>query len=75
MSISMTAAPWRPIGLTFIAVALCATAAGAQELKQTAGSNITVTECYPHRHTVGTPAHPWIDPYGMYHDAANFPYT
>lgn len=32
-------------------------------------------QCDPHRHQVGSAAHPWIDPYGIYHNADNFPYT
>lgn len=46
----------------------------AAGLKQTPGSNVTVTQCSPHRHTAGT-AHPWIDPYGVWHTATDFPYT
>lgn len=49
--------------------------ASAQDVRQTPGSQIAVTHCYPHRHRAGTPGHPWIDPYGIYHGAANFPYT
>lgn len=45
-----------------------------QALKQTPGSGITVSRCSVHRHTAGT-AHPWIDPYGIWHTAADFPYT
>ena len=48
--------------------------AAAQSLRQTPGSRIMVTECSPHRHVVGE-AHPWIDPYGIYHSALQFPYT
>lgn len=44
-------------------------------LVQTPGSNIIVNECYPHQHLMGTPGHPWIDPYGAFHAAAHFPYT
>lgn len=53
--------------------ALPALPAYAQEVKQTPGSRITVSQCYPHRHTVSG-AHPWIDPYGNYHGPLNFPY-
>lgn len=59
-----------------LAAAACFAAlpANAQELRQTPGSRITVSQCSPHRHRVGTPAHPWIDPYGIYHDVTGFPY-
>lgn len=50
------------------------TAAGAQTLRQTPGSRIAVSQCNPHRHTAGSAAHPWIDPYGIYHTDARFPY-
>lgn len=42
-------------------------------LVQTPGSHIRVTNCEPHRHAVGYPGHPWIDPYGNYHGARYFP--
>ena len=32
---------------------------------QTPGSNIAVTECYPHTHSAGQ-SHAWIDPYGVW---------
>jgi len=56
------------------AATLALSAAGAQTLKQTPGSRISVTQCNPHRHSTGTLAHPWIDPYGVYHNDARFPY-
>lgn len=61
----------------FLVCALIAAAipAAAQDLKQTAGSQITVTQCDPHRHQAGYAGHPWIDPYGIYHNADHFPYT
>ena len=43
--------------------------------QQTPGSNIVVTECYPHQHIEGQPGHPWVDPYGAFHAAAHFPYN
>lgn len=46
-----------------------------QDLTQTPGSNVAVTECYPHQHVMGEPGHPWIDPYGALHAAAHFPYS
>lgn len=49
--------------------------ARAQNIQQTPGSRITVTSCNPHRHAVGTPGHPWIDPYGVYHSVSGFPYA
>lgn len=58
-----------------ICALVLAVPAAAQELRQTPGSHITVTQCYPHRHPAGTPGHPWIDPYGIYHGAADFPYS
>ena len=45
----------------------------AQDLKQTPGSNVTVTQCSAHQHATGYPGHPWIDPYGVYHSAEHFP--
>lgn len=53
---------------------LIALPASAQQLQQTPGSQITVTQCAPHRHQVGSPGHPWIDPYGIYHGVERFPY-
>lgn len=60
----------------FLAGALAAAAlpAAAQDVQQTPGSQITVSQCAPHRHRAGTPGHPWIDPYGIYHTAYDFPY-
>ena len=55
--------------------AFIAVAASAQDVRQTPGSNVTVQECSPHRHTAGYPGHPWIDPYGNIHGRENFPYT
>jgi len=49
-------------------------AANAQGQKQTNGSNISVMRCEPHQHPTSFAGHPWIDPYGTYHTAANFPY-
>ena len=43
--------------------------------RQTPDSHVTVTQCNPHRHLPGTAPHPWIDPYGVYHGAENFPYA
>lgn len=65
--------------LFWYALVLCAIAAvtvpaRAQDLRQTPGSQITVRQCAPHRHRAGTPGHPWIDPYGIYHGVENFPY-
>ena len=56
-----------------VALGLTLPAAG-QQLQQTPGSRITVTQCYPHRHRVGS-SHPWVDPYGIYHTPRRFPYT
>lgn len=59
----------------FIVCALfIAVPAAAQDLRQTPGSQITVTQCNPHRHQAGSPGHPWIDPYGIYHGVDHFPY-
>lgn len=65
----------RRIPSIVVAAALlsCMPAAG-QSLRQTPGSRIMVRQCSPHRHRAGT-SHPWIDPYGIYHGPANFPYT
>lgn len=65
----------RALALVSAALFLCVLPANAQSIKQTAGSNITVTKCDAHQHPVGTAGHPWIDPYGNYHPAANFPYA
>ena len=40
---------------------------------QTPGSQIHVANCEPHRHRADYAGHPWIDPYGGYHTARNFP--
>lgn len=65
-------------GLAFLAAMLAAGAGVgfAQTLKQTPGSQISVSQCNPHQHTAGT-SHPWIDPYGVWHPATagSFPYT
>ena len=69
----------RPMNRTLATVVLSAAVAtgyagvGAQEPEQTPGSQILVSDCYPHGHAPGT-AHPWIDPYGVMHSAADFPY-
>lgn len=55
----------RRLTIALVAVLLVQVGASAQEL-QTRGSQILVTECNPHRHTVAQ-AHPWIDPYGNWH--------
>jgi hypothetical protein len=57
-----------------LGLALIALPARGQEIKQTPGSMITVTQCNPHQHAAGTPFHPWIDPYGIYHGNGPFPY-
>lgn len=36
------------------------------QTRQTAGSNIAVFTCDPHRHLPGV-THPWVDPYGRLH--------
>ncbi|HEV2261956.1 MAG TPA: hypothetical protein VGR69_06705 [Candidatus Rubrimentiphilum sp.] len=59
----------------FVCILVAGSVAVAQGLKQTPGSQITVSQCDPHRHAVGTVGHPWIDPYGNLHTAANFPYS
>ena len=45
----------------------------ALAFQQTPGSNVSVTNCQPHRHEVGFIGHPWIDPYGRFHGPQNFP--
>jgi hypothetical protein len=64
----------RSFAAALAAFALAALPASAQGLQQTPGSRITITQCNPHRHRVSG-AHPWIDPYGVYHGPENFPYT
>ena len=62
------------LGVTALTAMLAAGAvvAGAQTLKQTPGSQISVTECNPHRHQPGSrTSHPWIDPYGVLHSNVN----
>jgi hypothetical protein len=45
----------------------------AAQILQTPGSEVFLMECYPHRHT-STQSHPWIDPYGYWHNnPAYFP--
>lgn len=61
--------------LLLVAAWLFAVPASAQDLRQTRGSNITVEQCNPHRHSAGSPGHTWIDPYGNLHGRGNFPYT
>lgn len=53
------------LAIAFSAGSLCSQ---GQALKQTPGSNGTVTPCLRHRHQAGT-AHPWIDPYGTRYTA------
>ncbi len=60
--------------LSLTALGLSTAAAPAQGLKQTPGSQLSIAQCDPHQHPVGSPAHPWIDPYGVYHGMQNFPY-
>jgi hypothetical protein len=54
----------------FAVAALLVSAAAVADtnapIKQTPGSKIVVAACDPHVHTVAQ-AHPWIDPYGVYH--------
>jgi len=56
-----------------LAAVLLAPVVASAELRQTPGSNILVTTCDPHRHTAAE-AHPWIDPYGVWHYHGAFPY-
>lgn len=65
----------RHASVLLIATLLLPGPASAQTLQQTAGSGITVEQCAPHRHALGSPGHAWIDPYGKYHAKGNFPYT
>jgi hypothetical protein len=55
------------------ALTLPSFAAEPPPLRQTPGSQITVTQCYPHQHTAYQ-AHPWVDPYGHWHYGGSFPY-
>jgi hypothetical protein len=63
-------------GAALFALALSGSSLSAfgQDLKQTPGSNVRVMQCLPHLHTAGT-AHPWIDPYGVWHSSSDFPYS
>jgi hypothetical protein len=64
------------LAIAFALIIAAGGVAAAQTLRQTPGSQITVSACDPHQHTAGT-SHPWIDPYGMWHpgSAGTFPYT
>ncbi|HLJ83516.1 MAG TPA: hypothetical protein VKT51_05025 [Candidatus Eremiobacteraceae bacterium] len=55
-----------------IPLAAIVAAAAQTELRQTPGSNITISTCDPHRHGAGV-THPWIDPYGIRHYPGDFP--
>lgn len=55
-----------------ITFAVSAAAVAQTDVKQTAGSNITVSTCDPHEHAQGV-THPWIDPYGGWHYPGYFP--
>lgn len=60
------------LSIVLAAVLLAPVAAPAQT-PQTPGSKILVAECNPHRHAAAQ-AHPWIDPYGYWHNSpAYFP--
>ncbi len=59
------------IGLAAL-IATAITANAAPALRQTPGSNITVTSCDPHQHGAGV-SHPWVDPYGVWHYSGAFP--
>jgi hypothetical protein len=52
------------VAIAALLLALCPPAL-AQE-RQTPGSRIQVEVCHPHRHTAAE-AHPWIDPFGVWH--------
>ena len=59
--------------LAFAALTLPNLASAQPHLRQTPGSQITVSQCRPHLHTAAQ-AHPWIDPYGYWHYHGFFPY-
>lgn len=60
--------------IVLLALPLAASAQTAPQMPQTPGSNVLVTECDAHQHTVAQ-AHPWIDPYGYWHyGLSDFPY-
>jgi len=61
------------LAATAILAAASLAAASAQDVRQTPGSNVAVTQCYPHRHQAGYVGHPYIDPYGIVHGPRNFP--
>jgi hypothetical protein len=61
--------------LVSVALTALANSSASAQIRQTAGSKITVAECSAHQHPAGYPGHPWIDPYGGYHGVTNFPYT
>jgi hypothetical protein len=50
--------------IVLVALLLLPGATHAQT-RQTSGSQILVTACRPHLHTIAQ-AHPWINPYGIY---------
>lgn len=57
-----------------LAVSIAPAQGQQAQLRQTPGSQITVSQCDPHRHRVGT-GHPWIDPYGIWHPGSSFVYS
>ena len=61
------------LAITAILAAAPLAAASAQNVRQTPGSNISITVCNPHRHQAGYVGHPYIDPYGVVHGPRNFP--
>ncbi|HEX5275490.1 MAG TPA: hypothetical protein VFW34_09475 [Candidatus Rubrimentiphilum sp.] len=71
--------PTKALGIAALTGMLAAaiSVAYAQTLKQTPGSQISVSQCSPHQHQPGVGApHPWVDPYGILHtNVSTFPYA
>lgn len=62
-----------PLFLVGALVALPSAAWPQSNVRQTPGSQIQVTYCYPHVHTEAQ-HHPWIDVWGRWHPGPYFPY-
>jgi hypothetical protein len=57
-----------------VLAAACLSGSSAATM-QTPHSHILVSSCSAHRHNSMTQAHPWIDPYGIWHNSSTFRLT
>lgn len=66
--------PMKALVLALAALLTLPVAASAQaQAVETPGSHVLISTCDPHVHTAAQ-AHPWIDPYGIWHNnAPGFP--